>query len=91
MTSFEVVKNLVTTEKGTQLEIDNKYLFLVDIRSNKIQIRKAVEDIYSVKVEAVNTMVVSGKLKRVRQALGRTSDWKKAVITLKKGHKIEIK
>ena len=91
MNSFDVVKNLITTEKGTQLEQDSKYLFLVNTRSNKIQIRKAIEDIYRVKVKTVNTMVVPGKLKRVRQALGRTSDWKKAIVTLKAGHKIEIK
>jgi len=91
MDSFDIIKNLITTEKGTQLEQQGQYLFLVDRRSNKIQIKKAVEDIYKVKVKSVNTMFVSGKLKRVRQELGKASDWKKAIVALKEGHKIEVK
>ena len=50
----------------------------------------AIEDIYKVKVQSVNTLVVPGKKKRVRQALGHTPDWKKAVVTLKEGQKIEV-
>jgi large subunit ribosomal protein L23 len=91
MISYDIVKNLLTTEKGTLLEQQGKYLFLVDKRSNKIQIKKAIEDIYKVKVASVNTMVVPGKIKRVRYAIGRTSDWKQAIVTLREGHKIEVK
>ncbi len=91
MGSFDIVKSLITTEKGTQLEQQGQYLFLIDKKSNKIHIRKAIENIYNVKVKSVNTMLVSGKLKRVRHELGRTSDWKKAVVTLKEGYKIEVK
>ncbi len=88
--AYDVVKNLVRTERATFLEPQRKYLFQVASSANKIQIRKAVEEIYKVKVEAVNTAVVPGKLRRVRQELGRTTPWKKATVTLKDGHKIEV-
>jgi len=72
------------------LQDDKKYLFSVSKSANKIQIKKAVEDIYKVKVLNVNTQMVPGKLKRVRTQLGRTPDWKKAVVTLKEGQKIDL-
>lgn len=87
---YDIVKTLIRTEKGTWLQPQRKYLFEVNRRSSKIEIKKAVEEIYSVKVERVNTLVVSGKKKRVRQQLGRTADWKKAVVTLREGQKIEV-
>ena len=89
-TSYDIVKPLIRTEKGTVLELERKYLFQVDRRSTKVDIRRAIESIYKVKVQDVNTIVVPGKKKRVRQALGRTPDWKKAVVTLKEGSKIEV-
>ncbi|MDP8264352.1 MAG: 50S ribosomal protein L23 [Candidatus Aceula lacicola] len=88
--SYDIVKTLIRTEKGTVLELERKYLFQVDRRSTKVDIRRAIESIYKVKVQDVNTIVVPGKKKRVRQALGRTPDWKKAVVTLKEGSKIEV-
>ena len=90
MNAYDVVKNLVRTERATFLEPQRKYLFQVVNSANKIQIRQAVEEIYKVKVEAVNPSVVPGKLRRVRQELGRTTPWKKAIVTLKDGHKIEV-
>ena len=90
MHSYDVVKNLVRTERATFLEPQRKYLFAVASEANKVQIRKAVEEIYKVKVEAVNTSLVPGKLRRVRQELGSTTPWKKAIVTLKDGHKIEV-
>lgn len=90
MQSYDIVKNLVRTERATFLEPQGKYLFQVAMTANKIQIRKAVEEIYKVKVAAVNTSLVPGKLRRVRQELGRTTAWKKAIVTLKDGHKIEV-
>lgn len=90
ITCYDVVKTLVRTEKGTMLEPDRKYLFHVARNANKIEIKKAIEEIYNVKVEAINTSIVNGKLKRVRQELGRTAPWKKAVVTLKEGQKIEV-
>jgi len=88
--SQDIIKSLMRTEKSTVYEPDRKYLFLVDNKANKIQIKRAVEQIYKVKVEDVNTFVSFGKLKRVRHQLGRTTDKKKAVVTLKPGQKIEV-
>ena len=78
------------TEKGTTLLPFNKYLFLVEKQANKLEIKQAVEEIYKVKVETVNTGIMPGKKKRVRYVEGETADWKKAVVTLKEGHKIDI-
>lgn len=89
ITCYDIIKNLVRTEKGTMLEAERKYLFKVAKDSNKIQIRQAVEEIYKVNVQSVNTSTVPGKKKRVRQELGETTPWKKAVVTLKEGQKIE--
>ena len=88
-TAFGVIRNILRTEKGARQAAENKYLFSVMRDANKIQIKKAVEDLYKVKVSGVNTVVMSGKNKRVRYQLGRTPDWKKAVVTLKDGHKID--
>lgn len=87
---YNIVKTLIRTEKGTVLQDSRKYLFQVDRRATKVDIRKAIEEIYKVKVQDVNTSVVPGKKKRVRQILGRVPDWKKAVVTLQDGHKIEV-
>jgi large subunit ribosomal protein L23 len=89
---YSVVKNVRITEKGTRLgEKHNQYLLKVDRRANKCDIRRSVEKVFSVKVLRVNTMRVSGKKKRLRHmSYGRTNDWKKAVVTLKEGDKIEL-
>ncbi len=87
--SVDLIKALLRTEKSTTLhEPFNKYIFLVDKSCNKIEIKRAVEEVYKVKVKHVNTFVSSGKLKRVRYQLGKTPDTKKAVVTLKEGQKI---
>jgi len=88
--AHDVVKGMIRTEKGSVLQTLNKYLFWVDKSSNKIEIKKAVEDIYKVKADSVNTVSMRGKLKRVRYAIGKTSDWKKAIVTLKAGNKIDV-
>lgn len=88
--SYVIVKSLLRTEKSTNLSAYNKYVFWVDMKSNKVDIRKAVEDIYDVKVAEVNTSVVKGKPKRVRMEQGLTSKWKRAIVTLKEGSKIDI-
>ncbi len=85
-----VLNALLRTEKGASQVQDNKYLFSVQKGVNKIEIKKAVEEIYKVKVQHVNTQVMPGKMKRVRTAAGMTPDWKKAVVTLKTGHKIDL-
>ncbi|MFA4853863.1 MAG: 50S ribosomal protein L23 [Candidatus Omnitrophota bacterium] len=86
-----IIKALLQTEKYSAYERQGKYLFLVANSANKIQIKKAVEQAYKVKVKNVNTFVAMGKLKRVRHQLGRMADTKKAVVTLAAGQKIEVK
>jgi len=90
-TSQDIIKALLKTEKSTLYEPERKYLFLVNKLANKIEIRKAVEELYKVKVTAINTFIAPGKLKRVRHQYGKTPDTKKAVVTLSEGQKIEIK
>ena len=85
-----IIKSLLQTEKSSTYLPAGKYLFLVDNAANKIQIKRAVEQAYKVKVRNVNTFVSCGKLKRVRHQLGRTADTKKAVVTLAAGQKIEV-
>lgn len=87
--SQDVIKALIRTEKSTTVEPAGKYLFLVDNSANKILIKKAVEDLYKVKVSDVNTFVSLGKMKRVRHQIGKTPDVKKAIVTLAAGQKIE--
>jgi len=89
ITCYDIIKSLMRTEKGTSLELQRKYIFYVAKDATKITIKKAVEEIYKVKVDAVHTLIVAGKPKRVRYQLGYTSDWKKAIVTLKEGSKIE--
>ncbi|MGE5308967.1 MAG: 50S ribosomal protein L23 [Deltaproteobacteria bacterium] len=89
MNHFDVIKSLLRTEKSTDQEPAGKYLFLVHKDSNKIQIKAAVEALYKVKVRDVNTLIVRGKIKRVRHQPGKTPDFKKAIVTLKEGQKIE--
>lgn len=88
--SQDIVKGMIRTEKGSAMLPLNKYLFWVDSNANKIEIKKAIEDIYKVKVGAVNTVMMRGKAKRVRYHMGNTPDWKKAVVTLKDGSKIDV-
>jgi len=82
ITSYDIIHALIRTEKGTVLESEGKYIFEVARSSNKIEIKKAVEEIYNVKVAAVNTIKMPGKRKRVRREIGHTASWKKAVVTL---------
>lgn len=90
MFSHDIIKAILTTEKSTARHSPaGKYLFLVNRSANKLQIKSAVEDIYKVKVEGVNTYISRGKLKRVRYQVGRTPSFKKAIVTLKEGQKIE--
>ena len=88
--AYKIVKSLLRTEKGTEILPLSKYLFWVDKYANKICIKKAVEELYKVKVKNVNTSISPGKKKRVRYKEGHTAEWKKAVVTLKTGEKIDI-
>jgi large subunit ribosomal protein L23 len=82
--SADLIKAVLLTEKGTRLsEEENKYLFRVSMTANKIEIKRAVEELFSVRVMAVNTMRRKGKKKRERTAnYGTTAAWKRAVVTL---------
>lgn len=89
--TYSILKRPLLTEKGTdQKEAMNKYLFEVDSSANKIQIKSAVEKIFNVKVSVVHTINTKGKVKRVGKNFGKRSDWKKAIVTLKAGEKIEL-
>jgi len=87
---YKIIKSLLHSEKGSQLLPFNKYVFEVDKRANKTEIRKAIEQAYKVMVKDVNTMIMSGKWRRVRFKPGKTPDWKKAVVTLRAGDKIDV-
>ena len=82
--SSDLIKAVLLTENGTRLsEEENKYLFRVSMTANKIEIKRAVEELFSVRVMAVNTMRRKGKKKRERTAnYGTTAAWKRAVVTL---------
>lgn len=84
-----LIKPLIT-EKATNLGAENKYLFVVSRAANKISVAKAVEETYGVKPLAVNLLNVGGKLVRRGRVSGKRKDWKKAVVTLKKGETIKI-
>jgi len=84
-----LIKGSIITEKTHQLkEMGNKVTFKVAIKANKIEIRKAVEDLFKVKVLAVNTIRLRGKKKRLGRTEGVRPDWKKAIVTLAPGEKI---
>lgn len=90
MNSFEIIKTVRLTEKGTrQGDSFNQYTVVADPRANKTQIRQAVQELFKVKVLRVNTLNVRGKARRQRTAqAGEAPDWKKAIVTLKEGDKI---
>lgn len=89
-TSYDVIQSLIRTEKSTSQEKERKYSFRVAPAATKIDIKHAIEDIYKVKVQDVNTVHVAGKLKRVRFKAGYSSSWKKALVSLREGQKIEV-
>ncbi len=80
----------VLTEKSNELRAQQKYVFKVDSRSTKIQIKEAVRKLFNVKVESCTVMNVKGKMRRVRYRAGRTAGWKKAIVTLANGESIKI-
>lgn len=92
MTPEQIIKRpLLLTEKGQALkESDNKYLFEVDRRANKVQIRKAVETLFKVSVLEVNTMIVRGRLRRMGRGSAKTQNWKKAIVRVGEGETIDF-
>ena len=91
MNAHTIIKSPIITEKSTDLTGKyNKYSFAVDRRANKIEIKKAIQELFKVKVLKVNTVKMRGKQRRVRFRQGKTPDWKKTVVTLREGDKIEL-
>ena len=87
----EIVKVVRQTEKGARLAKYDQYLVSVAMNANKVEIREAIEQLFSVKVMHVTTQTCHGKWRRLGARIGRRPDWKKAVVTLAKGQKIETK
>lgn len=91
MTPYEIIKRPVVTEKTTiQKETDNQVTFEVSRRANRVEIKKAVESIFNVHVAAVNTAQMKGKVKRRGRIVGKRRDWKKAIVTLMPGERIDF-
>lgn len=87
MLSYDIIKRPIITEQSMDQTADRKYTFEVAKNANKIEIKKAVEEIFKVEVEKVTTMNYDGKPKRQGVFAGRRADWKKAVVKLKEGSK----
>jgi len=87
---YDVVRSPVITEKATTLSEHNQVIFRVSLDANKREIKAAIEGLFDVKVDAVNTIRVAGKTKRFRGRPGRRSDYKKAVVTLAEGSSIDV-
>lgn len=88
--AHKVLKKPLITEKATNLSDKNKYIFEVSDSSNKIEVAKAIYEVYGVKPVSVNIVSVIGKKKRRGRVIGKRKDWKKAIVTLKQGDEIKI-
>ncbi len=86
----DIIKAPIITEKSASLKENNTYVFSVDIKANKTQIKDAIEKIFNVHVENVNTVNVKPKKKRVGRYVGKTNKVKKAIVKLQKGSSIEL-
>jgi large subunit ribosomal protein L23 len=86
----DVIRRPLVTEQSMAGIAEGRYTFEVDPRANKIEIRRAVEEIWGVRVERVNTMRLRGKTRRVGRSVGRRPDWKKAIVKLRPGQRIEF-
>lgn len=88
---YEVIKRPIISEKSTALaEVAGRYAFEVAVQSNKQEIRDAVQRLFKVKVRSVHTLVMHGKVKRVGNFESKRSNWKKALVTLAEGQKIDF-
>jgi large subunit ribosomal protein L23 len=87
---FDIVRSPVITEKATNVSEHNQVIFRVPLTATKREVKAAVEGLFKVKVTAVNTIRVQGKLKRFRGRVGRRPDYKKAVVTLGEGQRVDV-
>ena len=90
MELHQIIRRPLVTEKTTLLREGNQYIFEVDPRANKIEIERAVEKLFKVKVLGVRTQNILGKQKRYGRLMGKKRDWKKAIVTVAPGSSIEI-
>jgi len=91
MIQYDIIKRPLDTEKtNIQKERFHQFSFEVDRRANRIEIRKAIEKIFNVKVNGVRTMQIKGKSKQKGRILGKRKDWKKAIVTLMPGERIDF-
>ena len=91
MIIYDIIKRLLITEKTSiQKELFNKVIFEVDRRANRIEIKKAIETIFNVRVASVKTMQITGKTKQRGRITGKRRDWKKAIVTLLPGERIDF-
>jgi len=86
----DIVIRPIITERGNDSMSIGRYTFEVSVDSNKLQIKKAVEDLFKVHVEDVNTMIVKGKLRGIGRSKGKRKNWKKAVVSLREGDSIPL-
>ena len=87
---YSILLSPVITEKSTLGSEYNQVTFRVPLTASKLEIKVAVENLFEVKVKAVNTIRQNGKVKRIRGIIGRRSDFKKAVVSLEEGHSIDV-
>lgn len=88
---YEVIRRPIISEKSTALaEVGNRYAFEVAVGANKQEIRDAVQQLFKVKVSAVRTLIVHGKEKRLAKSVVKKANWKKAIVTLPQGQKIDF-
>ena len=87
--ALSIIKSPIMTEKSTNLNQFNKYSFVVSKNSNSYEIKQAIENIFKVKVEKINTLVLKGKLKSFKGSIGYKNDFKKAIVTLAEGNSID--
>jgi large subunit ribosomal protein L23 len=91
MNYHAIIKRPVISEKSTlQKEVANQISFEVDRKANRIEIKKAIQSLFSVQVDGVRTLQIKGKFKRRGRIIGKRRDWKKAIVTLKPGERIEF-
>jgi len=90
-TVYDIIRRPIISEKSTALaEVAGRYVFEVSLRANKQQVRQAVQTLFNVKVREVRTMIVHGKVKRTGRFETKKSNWKKALVTLAEGQKIDF-
>lgn len=85
-----IIKPVITEKSTIQKENDNTVTFEVAKSANRIEVKKAIESLFNVKVDSVRTINITGKIKRRGRVLGKRRDWKKAIVTLSPGERIEF-